>query len=96
MVYEVEIETNKRLDFEIPATLRKWPSLQGERIPLAAGARSYLVFEGTLDQCINRLSEKPASSRPLHEIETEPQGLTLATVLSADDVQELVRLREFL
>ena len=76
--------------------LRKWPSIRGKRLPLEAGARSYLVFEGTLDQCIKELGKKPASARSLYEIETEPQGLTLATVLSADDVQELVRLRDFL
>lgn len=92
----VPTEASKHLDFDAQATLRKWPSIKGERLSLKAGARSYFVFEGTLDQCIKQLSNKPASARRLYEIETEPQGLTLATVLSADDVQELVRLREFL
>jgi hypothetical protein len=90
------METTEHLNFDAPAELRKWPSLKGERIPLEPGAKSYLVFEGTLDQCIRQLSKKPASHRRLYEIETEPQGLILAAVLSADDVQELVRLREFL
>lgn len=40
-----------------------------------------------MNHCIKELGEKPASARPLYEIETEPQGTTLATVLSADDVQ---------
>ena len=84
------------VNFEAKAALRKWPSLKGERIPSESDARSYIVYEGTLDECIRRLSEKPVSSRRLYEIETEPQGLILATVLSVDDVQELVRLREFL
>lgn len=90
------MENFQHFNFEAPATLRKWPSLKGERIPLESGARSYLVFEGTLDQCIRRLSEKHSSQRHLYEIETEPQGPTSAAVLSADDVQELIRLREFL
>jgi hypothetical protein len=93
---QVEMKTNEHLDFTAPAMLRKWPSVKGERIPLEANARSYFVFEGTLDQCIQQLVEKPASARQFYEIETDPQGLTLAAVLSVNDVQELARLREFL
>jgi hypothetical protein len=89
-------ESIQHLNFEALATLRKWPSVRGERISLNSGASSYAVFEGTLDQCIQRLREKPASARRLYEIHAEPQGPTLAAVLSADDVQELIRLREFL
>jgi hypothetical protein len=31
-----------QIHFDAPATLRKWPSLNGERIPLGLGARPYL------------------------------------------------------
>jgi hypothetical protein len=90
-----KMENAGHLNFEALAALRKWPSVRGERIP-NSGASSYTVFEGTLDECIQRLNEKTASVRGLYEIHTEPQGPTLAGVLSADDVQELIRLREFL
>ena len=88
-----KMENAGHLNFEALAALRKWPSVRGERIP---NSSSYSVFEGTLDECIQRLNEKTASVRGLYEIHTEPQVPTLAGVLSADDVQELIRLREFL
>ena len=43
-------ETDSRVNFDLPATLRKWPSLNNER--LREGRSAYLVFEGTLDECI--------------------------------------------
>jgi len=33
------------IKFDVPAVLRKWPSLQGERI-----SASYMVFDGILDE----------------------------------------------
>ncbi len=90
------MENAGHINFEAPATLRKWPSVNGKRLASETGAGPYLVFEGSLDQCIRRLSEKHVSQRHLYEIETEPQGPAFAGVLSADDVQELVRLRDFL
>jgi hypothetical protein len=42
--------TEAHVDFDSPATLRKWPSLNNER--LKEGRSAYLVFAGTLDECI--------------------------------------------
>jgi hypothetical protein len=34
-------DTDVQIDFDAPATLRKWPSLKNERVSAALGARPY-------------------------------------------------------
>ena len=87
-------ETNTRVNFDLPATLRKWPSLNNER--LKEGRSAYLVFEGTLDECIREFMAKPEPSRHLYEIHTAPQPPLITEVLSGEQLVELVRLRDFL
>jgi hypothetical protein len=89
-------DTNVQINFDAPATLRKWPSLKNERISVADGARPYSIFDGTLDDCIREFMAKPASQRHLYEIHTTPQGELISSVLSAEQIVELARLRDFL
>jgi hypothetical protein len=88
--------TGVHIDFNAPATLRKWPSLNNERVSAALGARPYLVVEGSLDECIRQFLAKPASQRHLYEIHTAPQTDLVSAVLSAEHVVEIARLRDFL
>ena len=53
-------ESDAHINFDSPATLRKWPSLNNER--LQEGRSAYLVFEGTLDECIKEYKAKHESS----------------------------------
>jgi hypothetical protein len=55
-----------------------------------------MVFEGTLDECIRQFMSKPTSQRHLYEIHTSPQAELITAVLSADQIVELARLRDFL
>jgi hypothetical protein len=88
--------TDVHIDFNAPATLRKWPSLNNERISASLGARPYLIVEGTLDECIRQFLAKPASQRHLYEIHTAPQTDLVSAVLSAEHIVEIARLRDFL
>jgi hypothetical protein len=88
--------TGTHIDFNAPATLRKWPSLNNERISASLGARSYLVVDGLLDECIRQFLAKPANQRRLYEIHTAPQTDLVSTVLSAEHIVEIARLRDFL
>ena len=81
------------MNFDAPAVLMKWPSLKNQRI---SNASSYLVSDGTLDECIRQFMSKPASLRHLYEIHTVPQGEVVSAVLSPEQIAELVRLRDFL
>jgi hypothetical protein len=83
------------VDFNAPATLRKWPSLNRER-RTEGTAGPYLVVNGSLDQCIREYLAKPASTRHLYEIHTSPQPPLLGPILSGELVIELARLRDFL
>jgi hypothetical protein len=83
------------IDFNAPADLRKWPSLNNERVPKAWGGVPYLVFEGTLDECITQLMSK-AAAQHLYEIHTKPQPPLVTEVLQREEIVELVRLRDFL
>jgi hypothetical protein len=53
----------------------------------------YLLFDGTLDECIQQFTAKPASQRHLYEIHTAPQQPLVSAVLSAENIVELARLR---
>jgi len=81
------------MNFDAPAALRKWPSLNNERI---SNAPPYLVSDGTLDECIRQFMSKPASQHHLYEIHTAPQGELITAVLSVEQIVELARLRDFL
>jgi hypothetical protein len=85
---------HSHIDFDAPATLCKWPSLNNER--RATGSGPYLLVDGTLDECIREFMAKPASIRHLYEIHTSPQPLLVSGVLSEEIVAELARLRDFL
>ena len=85
-----------RIDFGAPATLRKWPSVNNERVSASLGARPYMVIDGTLDECIRRFMLQPKSQHHLYEIHTAPQADLVSAILSADYVVELARLRDFL
>ena len=85
-----------QIDFNAPATLRKWPSVKNERVSTTLGARPYLIVDGTVDECISRFMSQPKSQHHLYEIHTAPQSDVVSAVLSAEDIVELARLREFL
>jgi hypothetical protein len=82
-----------QLKFDVPAVLRRWPSLNNQRRAIATGP--YLLLDGTLDECIREIMAKPAPQRHLYEIHTAPQPPLVADVLSGEIVVELSRLRVF-
>jgi hypothetical protein len=47
-----------RVDFNAPAILRKWPSIDKERVNPALRARPYMI-EGTLVECIQQFMQCP-------------------------------------
>jgi hypothetical protein len=85
-------DTN-RINFDAPATLRKWPSLNSERTD---GTRPYLIVDSTLGDCIQQFMAKPVSQQHLYEIHTSPQGELVSAVLTARVIPEIARLRDFL
>ena len=89
-------EKEVSIDFDAPATLRKWPSVNGERVSASLGARPYLIIDGTLDECIRRFMSQPKSQHHLYEIHTAPQSDLDSAILSAEHIVELARLRDFL
>jgi hypothetical protein len=88
--------SDTRIAFSAPAALRKWPSLDKERVSASHGARTYMIIEGTLDECIRKFMLQPKSQRHLYKIHTVPQTDLVSAVLSTDRGVELARLRDFL
>ena len=82
------------VNFDAPAILRKWPSLNNRR--RTEGTGPYLLFDGTLGECIREFMAKPAPMRHLYEIHTSPQPPLVDAVLSGEIITELERLRDFL
>ena len=87
-------DNDHHINFDAPAVLRKWPSLNNQRRTDATGP--YLVCEGTLGECLREFMAKPAPTRHLYEIHTSPQPPLVADVLSGETLAEFARLREFL
>jgi hypothetical protein len=85
-----------KINFRAPATLRKWPSVNSERISASLGARPYLIVDGTLDECIRKFMSQPKSQHHLYEIHTAPQSDLVTAILSAEHIVEIARLRDFL
>ena len=88
--------SDTRIDFSVPAILRKWPSVNKERVSASLGARPYMIIDGTLDECIRKFMLQPESQRHLYEIHTAPQSDLVSAILSGDHVIELARLRDLL
>ena len=91
---EPEADSDRHINFDAPAVLRKWPSLNNQR--RAEATSPYLLHDGTLDECLQQFMAKPAPTRHLYEIHTSPQPPLVAEVLSGESPAELARLREFL
>ena len=87
---------NAEINFDAPATLRKWPSINNERVNASLGARPYLIIDGTLDECIRKFMAMPISQHHLYDIHTAAQSDLVSAVLSAAHIVELARLRDFL
>jgi hypothetical protein len=83
--------SDTRIDFSAPTTLRKWPSLNKQRVSASLGARPYLISEGTLDECIQQFMQLREGQRHLYEIHTAPQSDLVGAILSTEHVVELVR-----
>jgi hypothetical protein len=88
--------SDTRIDFSAPAILRKWPSVNKERVSASLGARPYMIIDGTLDECIQKLMLQPELQRHLYEIHTAPQSDLVSKILSGEHVVELARLRDYL
>ena len=86
--------TPAHINFDAPATFRKWPSLNGQRRVDSNGP--YLLLDATLDECIREFLAKPTVTRHLYEIHTSPQAPFVGEVVSAENVAELAHLRDFL
>jgi len=89
-------DTGVQINFDAPAVLRKWPSVNNERVSASLGARPYLIIDGTLDDCIRKFMTMPINQHHLYEIHTVPKSDLVRAVLSADHIVELARLRDFL
>ena len=90
------LDKEVQINFDAPATLRKWPSLNHERVSASLGARPYLIIDGTLDECIRKFMSLPKTQHHLYEIHTAPQSDLVSSILSPEHIAELARLRDFL
>jgi hypothetical protein len=79
--------------YDAPADLKKWPSLNSRR--LNGKSRPYLVFNGSLAQCVQELMSKPIKSISLYDIVTAPQPSFNQTVLSPGDAAEIAMRKDF-
>ena len=87
---------DEEMDFNAPATLRKWPSLNNERIPNAWGAVPYLICEGTLVDCVRKFASYPLYTRHLYEIHVATKPGMAPVELPQEQINELARFHDFI
>jgi hypothetical protein len=90
------LDKGVQINFDAPATLRKWWSLKNERVDSCLGARPYLIIDGTLGDCIRRFLALPISQHHLYEIHTAAQSDLVRAVLSPAHIVELAGQRDAL
>jgi hypothetical protein len=78
--------------YDAPADLKKWPSLNSQR---RTDRSPYLVYTGTLADCIRELLAKPIKQISLYDIETAPQEIFDLPVLSPADAAEIAMRKDF-
>jgi hypothetical protein len=78
--------------YDAPADLKKWPSLKNERV---ASKTPYLVYNGTLADCIRHLMAKPIKQISLYDIVTARQPAFDGNVLSPGDAAEIAMRKDF-
>jgi hypothetical protein len=88
--------SESQIDFSAPAELRKWPSVNKQRVSASLGARPYMIGEGTLEECIQQFMQLREGQRHLYEIHTPPQSDLVGATLSTEHIVELARLRDLL
>lgn len=87
------LDNGGNVNFDASATLRKWPSLRGQRIAHLVELGPYTVLESQLDACVAAFMSKPESQRHLYEIHTRRQEPLVAATITAEHAAELARLR---
>lgn len=85
-----------QVNFRAAASLRKWPSVRGQRLTEAKYPSPYTLLEGTLGECLREFMLKPPTQRHLYEIHTFPQEPLVSEIISAGQAIELARLRSFI
>ena len=78
--------------YDVAADLKKWPSLNNQRV---TGKTPYLVYNGTLADCIRQLLAKPVKQISLYDIVTERQAAFDSSVLSPGDAAEIAMRKDF-
>jgi hypothetical protein len=89
-------DVSARVNFAAAASLRKWPSVGGQRLTETKYPSPYTILEGTLGECLRELMLKPSTQRHLYEIRTSPQDPLIGKVILEEQAAELARLRSFL
>jgi hypothetical protein len=82
-----------RIAYNAPAELKKWPSLKGQR--LKDRGSPYLVYNGTLAECVRELLAKPIRGISVYDIVTVPQPAFEKGVLSPGDAAEIAMRKDF-
>jgi hypothetical protein len=83
---------NLPIAYDAPADLKKWPSLNNQRV---TSKTPYMVYNGTLAGCIRELLAKPLKQISLYDIITERQAAFDGNVLSPRDAAEIAMRRDF-
>ena len=85
-----------KVSFTAVASLRKWPSVKGQKLAESKYPTPYTLLEGTLGECLQEFMRKPPTQRHLYEIRTPPQDPLVSEIVLGAQALELAQLYKFL
>jgi hypothetical protein len=89
----IHVQEGFPIAYEAPADLKKCPSVNNQRVN--GKSRPYLVFNGTLAECIRELLAKPIKQISLYDIVTELQPIFDKPILTPADAAEIAMRKDF-
>jgi hypothetical protein len=86
---EIGLSNQATINFDAPAVLRKRPSRDGKVASDVLWPNPYLIFDGTLGECLEEFLAKPVGQRHLYEIHTAPQADLVTSILSSAQITQI-------
>jgi hypothetical protein len=84
-----------RINYDAPASLHRWTSLEKKRAGDAAMFGSRQIWDSTLAGCVQQFMRKPDTQKQLYDIMTDASAGIGKTILEPDDILRIASRPDF-
>jgi hypothetical protein len=83
------------INYDAPATLHKWQSLERKRASDPPTFGSFQVWNGTLAGCVKQYLAKPDSQKPLYDIMVGEDAGVGESILGSPVIDKIAQREDF-